>query len=188
MNTEKWLSRKNISYRINPDGLIYVDGNIIIEKNNNVTLDALTEVAGSVCVEKGADVSFPALAEVTCDVYVWKGANVSFPALVTIGHVAYETEIFGHEIKLFDRIGCKVLSKKIKDGNTIRYCQRSKFKDKKLIGDKFYIASSRSNHAHANTVGEAIQDLHFKSGNHDVIGCNCTTISNRGRNPTRRII
>ena len=108
------------------------------------------------------------MAEVSGSVDVRENAKFSAPALVSVDHVAYNCKFLGHNIEVFDGIGCTVLSEKEKDGISIRHCQKSKFEDGEITGEKFYVASKGKDNAHGETIKEAIEELLFKTGERDV--------------------
>ena len=69
---------------------------------------------------------------------------------------------------VIDGIGCVVLSEKRQGDITVLMCRRSKIKNQKVIGDKFYVAQKGSDNAHGKTIAEATQELMFKIGPRDV--------------------
>jgi hypothetical protein len=131
------------------------------------TAPALTEVSGSVDVRQGATFTAPALTK-SGYVYVQQGATFTAPALKDVDHVVCEGEFLGEQITVIDEIGCVVLSAKIKDGISIRRCRKAAFKDGKLSGEKFYVASKGEHNAHAETIQAAILELEFKAGTRDI--------------------
>ena len=69
---------------------------------------------------------------------------------------------------VIDNIGCVVLSEKQNNGITVLLCRRSKIKNQKVVGDKFYVVQKDGANAHGKTIAEATQELMFKIGPRDV--------------------
>jgi hypothetical protein len=84
--TTKWLDSGNINYTISADGLIYVDGDIVIAAGESVALDGVAEVSGNVSVWEGATLTANALAKCG-NVDVWEGATLTLDALAECGYV-----------------------------------------------------------------------------------------------------
>ena len=145
-----------------------MSGSVYVSENATLTAPALAEVSSSVDVSENATLTAPALAEVSGYVYVSENATLTAPALRTIGHVAYNTTIFGHEVRVHDGIGAVTVSEKSRDGITIRCCRHAKFEDGGLVGDKMYVASQGEHNAHGDTLEGAMADLAYKTADRDV--------------------
>jgi hypothetical protein len=187
MDFKKWLDKKRVTYQVSSDGLIYVDGDLTISKGETVETELLAEVSGSVDVRENATFTAPALVK---SGYVYVGENATFtapalaelsgyvdvrenatftaPALVTIGEVKYATTIMGHEVKVYDKMGCVAVSEKERDGITIRLCRKASFKDGQLVGDKYFVVSQGQHNAHGESLDEAMADLMYKTASRDV--------------------
>ncbi len=142
-------------------------GPVYVRANATLNAPALVK-SGPVYVSENATLNAPALAEVSGSVDVSENATLNAPALVTIGHVRCEIELFGYQIKVFDGIGCVVLSEKQRDGITIRYCRKAAFKDGRLVGDKFFVVSQVEHNSHGSSLEEAMADLLYKTADRDV--------------------
>ena len=147
-STKKWLDENKVAYTIDADGLFHVDRNITIPEKSSVTLEHLVEVSGSV--------------------YVLKNATFTAPALTTIEEVRYPSNWFGHDVDVYDGMGCVVVSEKVRDGITIRYCRKASFKDTKLVGEKYFVVSDGKHNAHGEAIDAAMADLMFKTADRDI--------------------
>ena len=145
--TTDWLKKNGTSFTVE-DGRVYVDGKLIIPS--------------------GAVVNLPALAEVSGYVDVSENAKFTAPALVTIWHVAYNTEMFGHSVNVYDGIGTVTVSEKTHDGITIRSCRKAQFTDGKLVGEKMFVVSKGEHNAHGGTLSAALSDLAYKTADRDL--------------------
>ena len=92
----------------------------------------------------------------------------SLPEGLSVDEILFKGILDNKEYAVFDGIGCIVHSTKVRDGVTIRYCQKSQFEDGELTGNKFYVASDIKNSAHGESLQEAVNELLFKSGNRDI--------------------
>lgn len=146
--TKTWLNKNNIAFTEAENGFIEVSHNLRIPANEQIKLEGIAEVSGSVYVRENAKFTAPALAEV--------------------GEIRFKTTMFGKKIDVFDGMGCIVLSEKERDGITIKYSRKASFKDRKLVGDKYYIATSGDHNAHGESIEMALSDLSFKTADRDV--------------------
>ena len=185
--TTKWLKNNDVRFEVHNDGVHALDA-ISISQGTRVSLPALAEVSGSVNVYDGATFTADALAEVSVSVYVYDGATFTADALAevsgsvnvydgatftakalrTIGHLSYETTIFGHEVKVYDGIGTVTVSAKTRDEMTIRRCRKAQFENGELIGEKMYVVSRGDHNSHGETLKSAIADLAFKTADRDI--------------------
>jgi hypothetical protein len=145
--TKKYLDSKNIDYVVTAGGMITIQGNFMADPE--ITC-------------------FGKLERITGSVYVQQGATLTAPALHTVDEFRMNGEFLGHQVAIIDEIGCVVLSEKERNGVLIRQCRKSSFKNGKLIGDKFYVASRGSNNAHGETIKIAIDELAFKEGSRNI--------------------
>ncbi len=145
--TTDWLKKNGVHFTVE-DGVVHVDGVVAIPRGEVVRLPALAEVSGYVDVSENA--AFTA------------------PALVTIGHVAYNTEMFGHIIQVYDGIGTVTVSEKTRDGITIRSCRKAQFTDGNLVGENMYVVSKDEHNAHGETLSAALSDLAYKTADRDL--------------------
>lgn len=117
----------------------------------------LTEVAGPLYIYASAKLD--ALKTVGGNLYIYAKSSITAGKLYPGGY---------DKFAVIDGIGCVVLSEKKQDGVTIRLCRHSKIKGQKVVGDKFFVASSNGHNAHGKTIAEATQELVFKAGSRDV--------------------
>jgi hypothetical protein len=82
--------------------------------------------------------------------------------------VYFDGEISGRRFAIFDNIPCIVLSERGSGDVAIRHCQKSKFERGECIGGKFYVASRGDEHAHGDTMREAIEELEFKGAERNI--------------------
>lgn len=119
------------------------------------------------------------LTKVTGYLHIHSSAKLDAPALESVGgylHIHSEGSLIANKLytggyskfRVYDNIGCVVLSEKQKGGVTILSCRHSKIKNQKVIGDKFYVAQKDGQNAHAKTINEAVQEILFKTGNRDI--------------------
>ena len=142
------LDEKGVKYLVK-NGKVNIGGSLYLRGyEHQFKADALTSIGGSLDLE-GYEHDF------------------NF-GKIDIGEVLYIGKLCKYDFDIIDGIGCVVLSQKEKDGISIRRCQRSEFKDGKIIGKKFYVASKDGQDAHAKTIKAAIDDLAFKTGDRDV--------------------
>ena len=163
----EFLKKNKIKYTVSAEGMVYVNDNLFIKKNENITFDKLAEVHGSVYVRENSTFTAPALAK-SGYVYVHENATLTAPALVTIGEVGYVSEWFGYKVEVFDGIGCVSVSEKQRDGVDIRYCRSASFKDGELVGNPYFVVSQNGFNAHGDTIESALSDLLFKQADRDV--------------------
>ena len=115
---------------------------------------------GNLEIRNAADAEkYKGLTKVTGYLSISSGAELIAGKLYTGGYSKF---------KVYDNIGCVVLSEKQKGGVTILSCRHSKIKNQKVIGEKFYVAQKNGQNAHAKTIDEAVQEILFKTGNRDV--------------------
>ena len=82
----EFLKKNKIKYTVSAEGMVYVNDNLFIKKNENITFDKLAEVHGSVYVRENATFTAPALAK-SGYVYVHENATLTAPALAKSGSV-----------------------------------------------------------------------------------------------------
>ena len=100
--------------------------------------------------------------------YLQDTAITTLPDNLSVEQILFDGQIGDHTFAVFDGIYCVVLSEKDIGSVRIRHCQKSKFKDGKLVGDKFYVASRDGENAHGDSISDAIEELVFKGGVRDV--------------------
>lgn len=133
-------------------------GNLIIETAADAKKYAgVTEVTGYLHINSNAELS--ALTSVTGYLYIHSNAELSAPNLYSKGFANF---------RLYDGIPCAVLSTKTKNSVEVMSCRKARIKDGELICDKFYVAKSGDNTAHAKTIKDALDELAFKTGARDV--------------------
>ena len=137
------------------DALKSVGGYLSI--NASAKLDALKSVGGYLSINASAKID--ALKSVGGYLYINASAELVANKLYTGGYSKF---------KVFDNIGCVVLSEKQKGDVKILCCRHSKIKNQKVIGDKFYVAQKNGQNAHGKTIDAAVQEVMFKTGNRDV--------------------
>ncbi len=125
--------------------------------HSSAKLDALKSVGGYLSIHSSAKLD--ALKSVGGDLSIHSEGSLTAGKLYTGGYSKF---------KVFDDIGCVVLSKKEKSGVTILSCRQSRIKNQKVVGDKFYVAQKNGQNAHAKTIDEAVQEILFKTGNRDI--------------------
>ena len=135
--------------------LTEVTGNLYIEAS--AKLDALKSVGGYLSIHASAKLD--ALKSVGGYLYINANGSLIARKLYPGGY---------DKFSVIDGIGCVVLSEKKQDGVTIRLCRHSKVKNQKVVGDKFFVASRATHHAHGKTIAEATQELAFKAGSRNV--------------------
>ena len=132
-------------------------GNLkILTQADSEKYKGLTKVTGDLYISSSAKLD--ALKSVGGDLYIYSKAELTAGKLYTGGYSKF---------KVFDNIGCVVLSEKQKGGVTILSCRHSKIKNQKVIGDKFYVVQKNGQNAHAKTIDEAVQEILFKTGSRD---------------------
>jgi len=115
---------------------------------------------GNLIIRTDADAKkYASLTKVTGYLYIYSKGSLSAGKLYCGGY---------DKFKVIDGIGCVVLSEKRQGDITVLMCRRSKIKNQKVIGDKFYVAQKGSDNAHGKTIAEATQELMFKIGPRDV--------------------
>jgi sarcosine oxidase delta subunit len=135
----------------------------------NATFNApMLQKSNYVSVHENATFNAPVLAEISSSIYIYENTTFNAPELTTIGEVRFNTEMFGHKVEVFDGMGCVTVSQKTRDGVIIRLCRKASFKDKKLVGEKFFVVSSNGHNAHGKTLDAAISDLMFKKSDRDL--------------------
>jgi hypothetical protein len=139
------------------DALKSVGGYLSI--NCSAKLDALKSVGGHLSINCSAKLDAPALESVGGHLFIYSEGSLIAGKLYTGGYSNF---------KVFDNIGCVVLSEKQKGDVKILSCRHSKIKNQKVIGEKFYVAQKNGQNAHAKTVGAALQEIQFKTGNRDI--------------------
>ena len=82
----EFLKKNKIKYTVSAEGMVYVNDNLFIKKNENITFDKLAEVHGSVYVRENSTFTAPALAK-SGFVYVSENATLTAPALAKSGSV-----------------------------------------------------------------------------------------------------
>ena len=83
----EFLKKNKIKYTVSAEGMVYVNDNLFIKENENITFDKLAEVSGYVYVRENATFTAPALAEVSGSVEVRENATFTAPALAKSGSV-----------------------------------------------------------------------------------------------------
>ena len=119
----------------------------------------LTKVTGDLYINSSAKLDAPKLESVGGYLYIYLGAELIANKLYTGGYSKF---------KIYDNIGCVVLSEKQKGDVKILSCRHSKIKNQKVIGEKFYVAQKNGQNAHAKTIEDALREIHFKTGNRDI--------------------
>lgn len=119
------------------------------------------------------------LTEITGDLYIYGSAKLDAPKLESVGgdlRIEEKGQLIANKLytggyskfKIYDGIGCVVISTKQKGGVTILACRGSRIKNQKVIGDKFYIAQSDGQNAHGKSIEDALREIKFKTGDRDV--------------------
>ena len=164
-----------ISSDVNLDALTSVGGHLSISSDVKLDAPQLTSVGGNLSIY--SDVNLDALTSVGGHLYIYSDVNLD--ALTSVGgHLSIYSDVKldaprlysrGFEnFKVYDGIGCVVLSTKTRNGIDILSCRHSKIKNNELVGDKFYVAKQGEFTAHATTIKEALDELAFKAGSRDV--------------------
>jgi hypothetical protein len=165
------------SAKLDAPALTSVGGYLYIY--SNAKLDALTSVGGHLYIHSNAKLDAPALTSVGGHLYIYSNAKLDAPALTSVGGYL---SIYSNgaltagrlysggfdKFKVIDGIGCVALSEKKQGDLTILMCRHSKIKNRKVVGDKFYVASKGNDNAHGKTIADATQELMFKIGPRDV--------------------
>ena len=152
-----------------------ITGNLYI--NSSAKLDALKSVGGDLYIY--SSVKLDALKSVGGNLYIHSSAKLDAPKLESVGGYLYinsNAELIANKLytggygkfKVYDNIGCVVLSEKQKGDVKILCCRQSKIKNQKVIGEKFYIAQKNGQSAHAKTIEAALQEIIFKTGVRDI--------------------
>ncbi len=97
--------------------------------------------------------------------------NINYTVLpdnLNATEIYFMGKLSGNRFNIIDNIPCVILSERKMVDITIKYCQNTKMKDGKFIGDKFYIASSNGYNSHGKTLKEAVEELIFKTGNRNI--------------------
>ncbi len=167
----------SISASAKLDALKSVGGYLYISASAN--LDALESVGGSLHICASANLDAPKLKSVGDYLYISSSARLDAPKLESVGgslHIYEKGSLTAGKLypdgfdkfMTFDNIGCIVLSEKLQNDVTIRLCRHSKINNRKVVGDKFFVASGNGHNAHGKTIAEATQELAFKAGSRDV--------------------
>ncbi len=154
----------NLEIRTAADAKKYADltevtGHMYINSSAKLDAPALTGVGGYLYINSSAKLDAPALTGVGGDLSINKEASLIAGKLYTGGYSKF---------KVYDNIGCVILSEKSKDGVKILSCRHSKIKNQKVIGDKFYVAQIGEYTAHGKTIQDALNELQLKTGVRDI--------------------
>jgi hypothetical protein len=148
--------------------LTSIGGSVYVRQGATLDAPVLTSIGGYVYVRQGATLDAPVLTSIGGYVDVYEGATLDAPVLTSVEHYRHEATFLGHDVKVFDGIGCVVMSEKTRDDIKIMSCRKASFKDGELIGERMYVVSKGEHNAHGETIEEALSDLAFKSADRDI--------------------
>ena len=135
-------------------------GNLIIRTAQDAErYKYLIKITGDLSINASAKLDAPQLESVGGSLSIYENGKLKANKLYTGGYSKF---------KVYDNIGCVVLSSKKVREVMVLSCRASKIKNQKVIGDKFYIAQKGTHNAHAKTITEALQEIEFKIGNRDI--------------------
>ena len=150
-----------------PEGLS-VGGYLDLEGTQITALPEGLSVGGSLDLRGTQITALPEGLSVGGSLYLRGTQITALPEGLSCEEVLFNGDIDGQKFEIMDGFGCVVLSKKQKDGVTIRHCRKSRFKDGEPAGEVFYVASRAGHNAHGTTIKLAMDELAFKTGSRDV--------------------
>ena len=164
--------------RLNAPALRSVGGVLLIYGGAKLDAPALKSVGGDLYISSEAKLDAPALKSIGGYLSIYGEAKLDVPALRSVGgdlFISGDTKLTAPQLyhdfsafRVYDGVACVVLSRKRIGGVTVIACRHARIKNRKIIGDKFYIAQDGGTTAHGETIEEAIQELQFKLGPRDV--------------------
>jgi len=166
--------------------LLKESGNIHIREGATIQLPNLKE-SGYIFIREGATLNTPLLNK-SGGIYFREGATLNTPLLNKSGDIHIRegaiftlkenvkinnfNKFFGDiskmKFEVVDGIACQVILTRKKDDVVIKRARKTVFKDGKIVGDIFYIASKDCNNAHGKTAKEAMEELAFKTSSRDL--------------------
>jgi hypothetical protein len=162
-----WLDLRGTQIASLPEGL-HVGGWLYLSGTQIASLPEGLHVGGWLYLRGTQIASLPDNLTVGGGLYLRGTQITQLPEGLSAEAVYFDGEISGRRFAIFDNIPCIVLSERGSGDVAIRHCQKSKFERGECIGGKFYVASRGDEHAHGDTMREAIEELEFKGAERNI--------------------
>ncbi len=161
------LDLRGTSITALPDGLS-VGGYLYLEGTSITALPDGLSVGGSLDLRGTSITALPDGLSVGGYLYLEGTSITALPDGLSCEELYFNGTIGDYVFSVIDGIFCIIICEKKKDDISLKKCRKSEFKDGKVVGDTFFVASNKEYNAHGETIREAIEELRFKSSDRDL--------------------